>query len=34
MRRTIFYGWVVVAVTAFVLIVAGVRAAPGAFLLR
>ena len=34
MRRTLFYGWVVVAVTAAVLLVtAGVRAAPGAFLL-
>jgi MFS family permease len=34
MRRTFFYGWVVVAVTAIVVIVvAGVRAAPGAFLL-
>ena len=32
MRRTIFYGWVVVAVTAVVLIAtAGVRAAPGSF---
>ena len=34
MRRPIFYGWVVVAVTAVVLLAtAGVRAAPGAFLL-
>ena len=34
MRRTIFYGWVVVAVTAIVLVAtAGVRAAPGSFLL-
>ena len=34
MRRTIFYGWVVVAVTAVVLLAtAGVRAAPGSFLL-
>ena len=34
MRRTIFYGWVIVAVTAVVLLAtAGVRAAPGAFLL-
>ena len=34
MRRVIFYGWVVVAVTAVVLLAtAGVRAAPGAFLL-
>jgi sugar phosphate permease len=34
MRRAIFYGWVVVAVTAIVvLITAGVRSAPGAFLL-
>jgi uncharacterized membrane protein len=34
MRRTLFYGWVVVAVTAVVLLVtAGVRAAPGGFLL-
>lgn len=33
MRRTIFYGWVVVAVTAIVvIIVAGVRSAPGAFM--
>lgn len=33
-RQTIFYGWVVVAVTAIVLLAtAGVRAAPGAFLL-
>ena len=30
MRRTVFYGWVVVAVAAIVLLVtAGVRAAPG-----
>lgn len=35
MRRVAFYGWVVVAVTAVVLLVtAGVRAAPGAFLLE
>lgn len=34
MRRAIFYGWVVVAVTAVVvLLTAGVRSAPGAFLL-
>jgi MFS family permease len=34
MRRALFYGWVVVAVTAVVvLITAGVRSAPGAFLL-
>jgi MFS family permease len=34
MRRAIFYGWVVVAVTAVVVLVtAGVRSAPGAFLL-
>jgi len=34
MRRAIFYGWVIVAVTAAVLIAtAGVRSAPGAFLL-
>jgi sugar phosphate permease len=34
MRRAIFYGWVVVGVTAVVvLITAGVRSAPGAFLL-
>jgi len=34
MRRAFFYGWVVVAVTAIiVLVTAGVRAAPGAFLL-
>ena len=34
MRRTFFYGWVVVAVTAVVVLVtAGVRSAPGAFLL-
>jgi sugar phosphate permease len=34
MRRAYFYGWVVVAVTAIVvLITAGVRSAPGAFLL-
>ncbi len=34
MRRALFYGWVVVAVTAVVLLVtAGVRAAPGAFLI-
>ena len=34
MRRTIFYGWVVVAVTAIVVIVvSGVTSAPGAFLL-
>ena len=34
MRRAIFYGWVVVAVTSIVVLVtAGVRAAPGAFLL-
>jgi sugar phosphate permease len=33
MRRTYFYGWVVVAVTAVVLVAtAGVRASPGAFL--
>jgi sugar phosphate permease len=35
MRRKIFYGWVVVTVAAVVLLVtAGVRAAPGAFLLQ
>jgi MFS family permease len=34
MRRAIFYGWIVVAVTAVVVLVtAGVRSAPGAFLL-
>jgi MFS family permease len=34
MRRAIFYGWVVVAVTAVVVLVtAGVRSAPGAFIL-
>lgn len=34
MRRAFFYGWVVVAVTAIVVLVtAGVRSAPGAFLL-
>ena len=34
MRRTIFYGWIIVAVTAVVLVAtAGVRSAPGAFLL-
>src|SRR6185369_17908981 len=34
MRRAFFYGWVVVAVTAIiVLVTAGIRAAPGAFLL-
>ena len=34
MRRAFFYGWVVVAVTSLVVLVtAGVRAAPGAFLL-
>ncbi|HEY7523442.1 MAG TPA: MFS transporter [Candidatus Limnocylindrales bacterium] len=34
MRRTFFYGWVVVAVTGVVLVAtAGVRSAPGAFLL-
>src|SRR5687768_2447492 len=34
MRRAIFYGWIVVAVTAVVLLVtAGVRSAPGAFIL-
>jgi sugar phosphate permease len=34
MRSTLFYGWVVVAVTAIVvLITAGVRSAPGAFIL-
>ena len=34
MRPAIFYGWVVVAVTAIVvLLIAGVRSAPGAFLL-
>jgi sugar phosphate permease len=34
MRRALFYGWVVVAVTAVVVLVtAGVRSAPGAFLL-
>jgi sugar phosphate permease len=34
MRRSFFYGWVVVAVTAIVVLVtAGVRSAPGAFLL-
>jgi sugar phosphate permease len=34
MRRTIFYGWIIVAVTALVLLAtAGVRAAPGAFLI-
>src|SRR5688572_16513310 len=34
MRRAFFYGWVVVAVTAVVVLVtAGVRSAPGAFLL-
>ena len=33
MRRTIFYGWIVVAVTSVVvIIVSGVRSAPGAFL--
>jgi hypothetical protein len=33
MRRPIFYGWIIVAVTALVLLAtAGVRAAPGAFL--
>jgi sugar phosphate permease len=35
MRRTFFYGWIVVAVTAVVLLVtAGIRAAPGAFLIQ
>jgi sugar phosphate permease len=34
MRRVVFYGWIVVAIAALVLIAtAGVRAAPGAFLL-
>jgi hypothetical protein len=34
MRSGIFYGWIVVAVAAIVVLVtAGVRAAPGAFLL-
>ena len=34
MRRALYYGWVVVAITAVVvLVVAGVRSAPGAFLL-
>ena len=34
MRRAVFYGWIVVAVTAIVLLVtAGVRSAPGAFIL-
>ena len=34
MRRTVFYGWIVVAITSFVvLFIAGVRSAPGAFLL-
>ena len=34
MRRTLFYGWIIVAVTALVLLAtAGVRAAPGAFLI-
>jgi MFS family permease len=34
MRRAIFYGWIVVAVTAIVVLVtAGVRSAPGAFIL-
>jgi len=34
MRRPLFYGWVIVAVTAIVVLVtAGVRSAPGAFLL-
>lgn len=34
MRRTIFYGWIVVAITSVVvLFIAGVRSAPGAFLL-
>ena len=34
MRSRIFYGWIVVAVAAtVVLVTAGVRAAPGAFLL-
>jgi len=34
MRRAFFYGWVVVAVTSIVVLVtAGIRAAPGAFLL-
>ncbi len=34
MRRAVFYGWIVVAVTAVVVLVtAGVRSAPGAFLL-
>lgn len=33
-RSTLFYGWIVVAVTAIVVLVtAGVRSAPGAFLL-
>ena len=33
MRRPLFYGWVIVAVTAVVVLAtAGVRAAPGAFL--
>jgi sugar phosphate permease len=35
MRRAFFYGWIVVAITAIVLLVtAGVRAAPGAFLFQ
>ena len=34
MRRAIFYGWIVVAVTAIVVLVtAGIRSAPGAFIL-
>jgi hypothetical protein len=34
MRRAFFYGWVIVAVTSMiVLVTAGVRSAPGAFLL-
>ena len=34
MRRVLFYGWVIVAITAVVtLVTAGVRAAPGALLL-
>jgi sugar phosphate permease len=34
MRRPLFYGWIIVAITALVLLAtAGVRAAPGAFLL-
>ena len=34
MRRTVFYGWIVVAITSVVvLVISGVRSAPGAFLL-